>query len=186
LSGKRQSAPGDLEAVRAFVNSVDYEDGTEALSDPPALVRWLADRDLIEAGATASPADLRRAIEVREALRALMAANNGGGPTDAATDTLRAAADRAQVALDFRADGSHLEPRAGGVDGALGRMLGRVHAAQHDGTWARMKACPWHTCRWGFYDNTKNRSGRWCNMGVCGNRAKAKAYRERASAAGRS
>jgi len=161
------------------VNTVDLESGAEELADPPALVRWLDGHDLIEAGATATAADLRRAVAVREALRALMRANNGGDPAPEAADTLRAAAERAQIALDFRPDGSHLEPRAAGVDGALGRMLAQVHTAQHEGTWARMKACPWDSCHWAFYDHTKNHSGVWCNMAVCGNRAKAKAWRER-------
>ncbi|MGH2778535.1 MAG: CGNR zinc finger domain-containing protein, partial [Actinomycetota bacterium] len=30
-----------------------------------------------------------------------------------------------------------------------------------------------------FYDHSKNRSGKWCTMRVCGNRAKTRAYRER-------
>jgi predicted RNA-binding Zn ribbon-like protein len=42
-----------------------------------------------------------------------------------------------------------------------------------------LKACPWHTCHWAFYDHTKNSGGVWCTMEVCGNRAKVKAYRER-------
>ena len=179
MSKKHQDAPGELETVRAFVNTVDIEDGTESLTDPPALVHWLADHHLIEPDAPAGDDDVRRAIEVREALRALMRANNGGEPPAEATATLRAVAQRAQVALEFDPDGSRLEPQAANVDGALGRLLVRVHAAQHDGTWNRMKACPWHTCHWAFYDHTKNRSGVWCNMAVCGNRAKAKAYRER-------
>ena len=179
MSSKHQDAPVELETVRAFVNSVDFEDETDELTDPHALVRWLADHDLIERDASAGGADLRRAIDVREALRALMRANNGGDPATEATATLRAASERAKVALEFGPDGSSLEPHAAGVDGALGRLLVRVHAAQHDGTWQRMKACPWHTCHWAFYDNTKNRSGVWCNMAVCGNRAKAKSYRER-------
>jgi predicted RNA-binding Zn ribbon-like protein len=179
LSSKHQDAPGELETVRAFVNSVDLGHGTEALSDPPALVHWLADHDLIAADASAGAADLRQAVGVREALRALMSANNGGELDAEATATLRDAYARAQVSLEFGPDGSRLEPQAGGVDGALARLLIAVHAAQEDGTWARMKACPWHTCQWAFYDNTRNHSGVWCNMAVCGNRAKAKAYRER-------
>ena len=179
MARKQQNAPGDLEAVRAFVNTVDLEDGAEELSDPPALVRWLADHGLIEPGTEATEADVRNAIAVREALRRQLLANNGADVDAASVDTLRAAARRARIGLDFRADGTHLEPQAGGVDGALGRLLGRVHAAQHDGTWARLKACPWHTCHYAFYDHTKNRSGVWCTMEVCGNRAKAKAYRER-------
>jgi predicted RNA-binding Zn ribbon-like protein len=176
---KHQDAPGGLETVREFVNSVDLEDGTEALSDPPALVQWLAEHDLIDPAVAANAADLRRAVDVREALRALMRANNGGDPATDAVTTLRASAQRAGVGLEFEPDGSRLEPQAGGVDGALGRLLVAVHEAQHDGTWARMKACPWDTCHWAFYDHTKNRSGVWCNMAVCGNRAKARAYRER-------
>lgn len=176
---KIQTAPGDLEAVREFVNTVDIEDGSEELSDPEALAVWLTDHGLVQTRPDATAADLRRALDVREALRTLLLANNGGAADPDATETLHTAAERAHVALDFTPDGAHLEPRAGGVDGALGRLLGRVHAAMHDGTWARLKACPWHTCHYAFYDHTKNRSGVWCNMEVCGNRAKAKAYRER-------
>jgi predicted RNA-binding Zn ribbon-like protein len=176
---KIQTAPGELEAVREFVNTVDIEDGAEELTDPEALATWLTEHGLAPTRPDASEADLRRARQVREALRGLLLANNGGAAEPAATETLREAARRAQVALDFTADGAHLEPRADGVDGALGRLLGRVHTAMHDGTWARLKACPWHTCHYAFYDHTKNHSGVWCNMQVCGNRAKAKAYRER-------
>jgi predicted RNA-binding Zn ribbon-like protein len=73
-----------------------------------------------------------------------------------------------------------------GVEGALGRILAIVHASIADGTWMRLKACHEHGCEWAFYDHTKNRSGAWCNMGVCGNRAKARAFRERRAAESRS
>ena len=185
MSHKRQEAPGQLELVRRFVNTVDVEQGEEALSDPPALAAWLREHELLERGAEVGEADLRRAIAVREALRAQMRANNGGERDGAAVATLHEAARRAGVALCFTEDGSRVEPSAAGVDGALGRLLAIVHAAEQAGTWARLKACPWHTCHWAFYDNTKNRSGVWCTMEVCGNRAKAKAYRERRAAAAR-
>jgi predicted RNA-binding Zn ribbon-like protein len=42
-----------------------------------------------------------------------------------------------------------------------------------------MKACREHTCEWAFYDHTKNHSGTWCTMQVCGNRTKARSYRKR-------
>jgi predicted RNA-binding Zn ribbon-like protein len=48
-----------------------------------------------------------------------------------------------------------------------------------DGTWARVKACRAEDCRWAFYDFSRNRSGTWCDMAVCGNRAKVRAYRAR-------
>jgi predicted RNA-binding Zn ribbon-like protein len=42
-----------------------------------------------------------------------------------------------------------------------------------------MKVCAADDCEWAFYDHTKNRSGAWCSMESCGNRAKGRAYRER-------
>jgi predicted RNA-binding Zn ribbon-like protein len=90
------------------------------------------------------------------------------------------AATRAELRLRFRSDGTPaIEPGAAGVDGALGRLLAIVHDAVSQGHWTRLKACREHTCEWAFYDHTKNRSGAWCSMQSCGNRAKARAYRER-------
>ncbi|NJR13323.1 MAG: hypothetical protein HC779_02360 [Phyllobacteriaceae bacterium] len=39
---------------------------------------------------------------------------------------------------------------------------------------ARLKACP--ACGWLFLDRSKNRSRAWCDMTVCGNRAKARRF----------
>jgi predicted RNA-binding Zn ribbon-like protein len=48
-----------------------------------------------------------------------------------------------------------------------------------DGSWERLKICPADDCHWAFYDASKNRSRTWCNMQVCGNRKKTRAYRAR-------
>jgi predicted RNA-binding Zn ribbon-like protein len=37
----------------------------------------------------------------------------------------------------------------------------------------RLRVCPGERCGWLFLDTTRNRSRRWCDMQVCGNRAKA-------------
>jgi predicted RNA-binding Zn ribbon-like protein len=57
----------------------------------------------------------------------------------------------------------------------------RAHGvrAQADGTWPRLKACPADACGWAFYDRSRNHSRTWCDMSVCGNRAKARSYRAR-------
>ena len=184
MAHKRQDAPGRLDTVRRFVNSRDIEQGTDVIADPAGLRRWLADYELLESGARVGEDDVRRAIEVREALRALLMANNGAERDPDAVKRLHAAANRAGIRLTFSPEGSELAPEARGVDGAIGRLLTIVHEAEHDGTWKRLKACPWDTCHWAFYDNTKNASGVWCTMEVCGNRAKAKAYRERHARSG--
>jgi len=40
----------------------------------------------------------------------------------------------------------------------------------------RLHACASDTCRWLFLDTSKNRTRRWCDMKICGNRAKARRY----------
>jgi predicted RNA-binding Zn ribbon-like protein len=75
---------------------------------------------------------------------------------------------------------TRFEPTAGGVDGALGHVVAAIHAAVAEGTWDRLKACERDVCRWAFYDHSKNRSGHWCSMAVCGQREKnRRAYRRR-------
>lgn len=43
----------------------------------------------------------------------------------------------------------------------------------------RVKACASDTCDWLFLDMSRNRSRRWCDMSVCGNRAKARRFSAR-------
>jgi predicted RNA-binding Zn ribbon-like protein len=130
-------------------------------------------------------ADLRRAVSVREALRALLVANNGEPVDPAAVDTLNRAVEAARTRPVFDRDGgSRFQTEAAGVPGALGRVLAGVFAAMAEGTWPRLKACRNDLCRWVFYDASKNRSGTWCAMAVCGNRIKTRAYRRRQTSEG--
>ena len=182
---KQQQAPGELEHVRAFVNTVDLEEGTEELGAPGELAAWLVTNGLASSGLVATGEDLEHAIGLREALRAVLLAHNGGTGFvhGTAVRALNEAAARSNVRLQFNRTGTGmLAPDADGVDGALGRLLAIAHRSAAEGTWARLKACRDETCEWAFYDHTKNRSGAWCNMAVCGNRAKARAYRERRGA----
>jgi predicted RNA-binding Zn ribbon-like protein len=185
VMGKQQQAPGELEHVRAFVNTVDLEDADERLNSGRALAQWLVSRGLAPSGLRVGGDDLRRAIELREALRTLLLAHNGESlDSRAALATLDATARRARIELRFSSDGAvALEPRAAGVAGSLGRLLAIVYRSIEAGTWERLKACRQRSCAWAFYDHTKNRSGTWCNMAVCGNRAKARSYRHRQGAA---
>src|SRR5262249_38274044 len=47
---------------------------------------------------------------------------------------------------------------------------------------SRIKQCAGEHCGWLFFDTTKNKRRRWCEMEVCGNRAKQKAHRARSRA----
>lgn len=179
-------APGSLETVRAFVNTRDVDDDIELLTGPAELAHWLTDQGLAENGAKnlrATAADLRRAIELREALRAHLLAHHDQPLDPQAAVTLDETARRARLTVRFTGrDETALEPEAGGVDGALGRLLAIVARAIEDGTWQRLKVCPADTCQWAFYDASRNRSAVWCDMRVCGNRAKVRGFRERTRA----
>jgi predicted RNA-binding Zn ribbon-like protein len=167
-----------LELVRAFVNTLEVDEERDELSSPTALVDWLRGRSLMRAR-TATQADLLQARRVREALRALLSENNGQNTRKEAGAVLDRAAGRAGLGVRFCAGARLLEPSSGGVDGALGRLLGIAATAMLDGSWPRLKACRAEDCRWAFYDNARNHSRTWCSMAVCGNRAKARAYRSR-------
>lgn len=46
----------------------------------------------------------------------------------------------------------------------------------------RLKACENETCRWVFYDESRNRVRRWCDSTRCGNVMKVRRFRERGRA----
>lgn len=181
-SAAEKTAPEPLFLVQEFVNSVHFEPGEpaeESLDDADALRAWLAEHGLIEPGDEVTEGDLRRALDIREGLRALLLANNGLPFDQAAVERLDRASSRAGMRVHFCAEGPKLVPDAAGVDGAIARLMSVVASSVSEGTWARLKACPRHDCYWAFYDHSKNRSGKWCSMETCGNVEKAKAYRQR-------
>jgi predicted RNA-binding Zn ribbon-like protein len=65
------------------------------------------------------------------------------------------------------------------LDRALGSLLAILARAIVDGSWLRLKVCPGRHCGWVFYDQSRNNSGRWCSMSVCGGREKARAHYHR-------
>lgn len=170
----------DCDLLIDFVNTLELRPFSEALDSPGALSAWLADRGLVESGTKATGADLRDAIELREALRTLLGAHNElPGDIDAASAVLDRVAHSARVGVCFAHGGLQLEPASSGIRGALGKIVGEVATAMSEGTWARMKACRAQDCRWAFLDTAKNQSRAWCSMSSCGNREKVRAYRAR-------
>jgi predicted RNA-binding Zn ribbon-like protein len=186
--GGRPPAPGRLALVQAFLNShydLEIEHGAELLHSPTALVAWLGRAGLLDAPreTDADDHDLRRALVVREGLRAVtadgrgrLATDSGGRPRLLETATRGAAVEvRPGPAGELR----FVAAPAAGVSGALGVLLAIATVAIADGSWSRLKVCPGEDCGWAFYDGSRNRSGRWCSMSVCGGRAKARSHYHR-------
>jgi predicted RNA-binding Zn ribbon-like protein len=180
--GGREPAPGDLGLVQAFVNThydLEGDHGGELLHSPRALAEWLSGRGLLDPDRPLSRSELRRALDVREGLRAMLFANNGEEWDAEAVDRLNRAAARPGVVIQFQHAGPFFEPYEDDFDSALGVLLGIVARAQLDGRWQRFKACPGDDCGWAFYDYSRNLAGGWCSMAICGSRSKARAYRRR-------
>src|ERR1700704_5870873 len=182
LMADRQTASGDLGLIQDFVNTVDLQDGPEELTDPNTLKAWLVANSLMDATQTVEASDLTHAIALREAIRGMIGANSSFPiyPVDIAT--LNGAATASGLRMRFGADGKpRLEPAVSGVVGAIGRIVAALYSAMEDETWTRLKLCGSQTCRWAFYDRSKNHSSRWCKMASCGNREKARRFRAHSS-----
>ena len=152
-------APEPLRRVQLFVNTADLGHGSDWLRE------WLEEQRL--------EGEHDRALELREALGALVVANNDGRkPAPDALEVVNRGFARLVLGLDGE---QRLRVRPGGD--ALEGVLAVTANAMLDGSWQRLKAC--RTCRWCFYDYSPNRSARWCSMRICGNRRKTRAYRRR-------
>ena len=181
----------ELALIEELVNTRSVELATDALPDPDALAAWLTDRDLVPDDTAVRDVDLVRVLAVREGLRALIARNNAGdapgvddvvdGIAPDALERLAEVAPALALVLDVDADPPRLAPPpgAGPIDRLLAGLLAAVAAAVADGRWRRLKACRQPGCRWAYYDHSRNTSRAWCDMATCGNRAKARAFRER-------
>ena len=173
--GDRPAAPGELALVQAFLNSywdlAEENFAADLFATPDGLRSWLLERGLIERDARVTARDHAAAVAVRDGLRALLIANNGG--------ELDREALAAPLAVELAGGDPRFVALPGRLDGALSLVLSIVARAMLDGSWSRMKACRDSECRWAFYDHSRNAASSWCSMSVCGGRAKQRAYYRR-------
>src|SRR5579884_1370774 len=74
------AAPGSLEVVREFVNTVEIEEGADPLVEDGTLPQWCAQTGYCPSVSREALGELRA---FREALRAILEANAGeGAPTE--------------------------------------------------------------------------------------------------------
>jgi predicted RNA-binding Zn ribbon-like protein len=179
---ENKPAPMPLLLVQGFVNTLDLEEGTDALADADAAREWLVGARLLDPESQPTPNELRLAREVRESLRWLLRrADEDSGQDGDGLAPLRRVAERHRARLTVDNAGAiQLEnDRRRDVGDGLFELLLIVHAAQEDGTWGRLKVCANPDCQWAFYDRSRNQQGSWCDMAVCGNRLKNRQLRAR-------
>jgi predicted RNA-binding Zn ribbon-like protein len=184
---ERPPAPAPLDRVQEFINTrVNMRDTGEIrdeLSSPASLRDWMSARGLIHERSRVNQADLDRTVVVREGLRALLARHNDA--VVAADDEAIRALDEVAATLPLRmsvrgeSDPMLVPAAEPGVDHALATFLAHTVTARAEGVLARLKACRDLTCRWVFFDSSKNRSGTWCSMASCGSASKKRHFSER-------
>ena len=187
MSKEMEISAGAL-LVRDFVNTYEPQVDREDLSTPDRLRDWLAGRKLVSIDAQLQPSDLSAAITVREGLRVVLLGHAGHSGDPRAVSALNETLAEVPVRITF-ADGSYRLVGASStpLGEALGQLADAIRQCAEDGAWPRLKVCARDTCRWAFYDASRNQVRRWCSMAGCGNHIKMqRAYAARKNREGRS
>lgn len=167
--------PPAVGLVRDFINTREPQVDGELLSTPDQLRDWFRDRQLMPADVPLTAADLRVALAVREGLRAVLVCHGGQTMDPEAADALNRALAEVPVRLVVSDRGYSLAAsRDASIDHALAQLVDAIRQSREDETWARLKVCARDTCRWAFYDSSRNQVRRWCSMAGCGNHVKMK------------
>ncbi len=173
----RTPAPGSLQLVQRFLNSTEMPDGVDELRTAPLAAEWLER----VTGVPVQVSDKQRArlVATRETLRDLLEAHTGENVAPDVRVRLQQLLGHSPLRPVFTDAGATLAVDCAGVDSFLGMISTAIVEATFMGTWDRLKVCRRDTCRWAFYDHSKNGCSCWCSMRVCGTREKARAYRAR-------
>lgn len=181
-----------------FANTADrWDDGVpagEKLKAYDDLLAWsegagLIDRSVarrLQAEAARHPRDAVRVLAKARALRSLVyrlfAQAGEGRRAVADLDTLNAALATVLPHRRLAATTAGFEwgwDDSIVLDRPLWPVLQAAAALLASERLPRVRVCGGERCHWLFLDETKNRSRRWCDMSVCGNRAKARRHYQR-------
>ena len=183
-----------------FVNTVDPRHAPgrhEYLDSYPALAAWGSHAGAIGAdqaerlgqAAADDPAEagrvLDRAIRLREALyplfrRAAERQSPAPGDLGVLQGELTRSLSRFRVTWSPAGFARDWEPGSAALDRVLWPVSWSAAELLTRGPLDRIRECPGQgNCGWLFLDLSKNASRRWCDMRVCGNRAKARRHHTR-------
>lgn len=185
---RKYSVAQNVALLYEFLNSVDQrtyvEQGeqhvpSDELGTPTQLEIWMRERGLLKKGQSIAPANHRRALELRSALRSYVQFM-----LDPRISARKSAEDLNRICEDFplavrvgQDTTAELQP-ARGASG-LARVLAEFFALAKTSCLDRLKMCSSEECRWIFFDRSKPGNRRWCSSLICGNRQKTRNYRER-------
>ena len=132
---------------------------------------------LLMPGHLLSKEEHRRALALRQALRAFLEAVPAGRSQNSeAGKGLETAAAAFPLLLRTAQNGVTLSPIGANQ---LGRVLAELNRLAETAQLDRLKMCDSPECHWVFFDRSKPANRRWCSSDRCGNRQKVRTYRER-------
>jgi predicted RNA-binding Zn ribbon-like protein len=184
-----------------FINTLDNrpvpERLRELLNSYADLTDWAVQAGAIDASSRErliresethpekAAAALHRAINFREALYRIVSNRLGKQPiADVDRHSFDAALSEASSHLQlqttrkgFRLDWPHEPVNLNAILWPIVRSAAQLLTS---GDLEYIRECGSETCRWLFVDRSKNHRRRWCDMKVCGNRAKVRNFYRRA------
>jgi len=174
----RLPAPGRLGLLQEFVNSVELAEGDDELATAAAATRWVSDHHTVLTRPLTEK-ERKHLVDVREGLRTVLMAHAGAHVGSDVMAALTRQLNGATLRTVISASGASLVGAPNGMPALLSSLAAAIVEATVAGTWQRLKVCRDDTCRWAFYDASKNGRGAWCSMRSCGSRHKARTYRIR-------
>lgn len=167
--GGRLPAPAHLTPVQDLLNTVNLESGEDELGRG-TFRDWAAAHGVTDA----TERDRVRLVALREDLRSWVAGHAAEVPGPVAAGVVAA---HLVVAVE---DGELVTTSSTPLGRLVADVVEGIRVARRDDEWKRLKVCTRHSCRWAFYDHSRNNSSRWCASSVCGAREKSRrAYRRR-------
>jgi predicted RNA-binding Zn ribbon-like protein len=140
---------------------------------------WLA--AAAETDASLGSRLLREALALREDVYELGAAIAAGRPAPSKRiESLTRSHTRALARGRLTPIGGNFgwtwSPREAPIESVMGPISLSALTLLQQADLARVKQCEGDECGWLFFDTTKNKGRRWCEMKICGNRAKQRRF----------
>ena len=191
-------APTGLALVQDLLNtrSAGRPRQLDLLTDADSAQQWLEHAAALWSRTSGEPAptltlseqELPRLRALRDHLRVAiqlrLRADDGGDDGSTAPEyelgSEHPLAFAGELRLTLDRDGTlTVTPQGDGASWVVAAVLGEVQQAQRVDTWRRLKVCRNDRCLGAFYDRSRNNSGVWHDVHVCGNAANLRASRAR-------
>ncbi len=149
----------------------------------PEWWKWMASRWRLSLPAKLTPADSRKLRRFRTRLRGMLEEAGRGralGQADLAWLNQQLGQSPRRVSVPASQE-SHvvLAPLSRNWDAVIAEVIVSCVALMREGNPRRIRRCANPSCSWLFYDDSRNRSRRWCDPRYCGNLIKVRRHRAR-------